>query len=113
MINIAESVRKKLLENPIHREIIIKFPDDDIADIGSDNIIADSFELTQSICDGDFELGGGIAGRLSVKVVNIESSLNNKRIRCILNKNTVTEIYFPMKSSYPMKRFIRYARSNG
>ncbi len=86
MISIHESVRKKLLENPIHREIIIKFPDDDIADIGSENIIADSFELTQSICDGDFELGGCIAGRLSVKVVNVEVPLNNKRINVFIKQ---------------------------
>lgn len=101
MINIAESVRKKLLENPIHREIIIKFPDDDIADIGSDNIIADSFELTQSICDGDFELGGGIAGRLSVKVVNIESSLNNKRIRVYIKQKYGNGDLFPNEKLLP------------
>lgn len=107
MINIAESLRKKLLENPIHREIIIKFPDDDIADIGSENIIADSFELTQSICDSDFELGGCIAGRLSVKVVNIEAPLNNKRIKVFIKQKygrgdlTPATNLFPGEALYP------------
>ncbi len=96
------SLKDKLLNNCTHREIIIKFPDDDIADIGSGNIIAESFELTHSICDGnEFVLGGCIAGQLTVQVIGIEQALNNKRINVFLKCTYLSDVLYPSSTLYP------------
>lgn len=72
MIAVDSTIKSLLIKNSIYREIIIRFPDaasGNVREIGSKNIITDSFELKQSICDGDFTLGGCIAGQMIIRVV--------------------------------------------
>lgn len=72
------------------------------SEIGSKNIIADSFELKQSICDdGEFTLGGCIAGQLTIQIIGIEQALNNKRINVFIRQTYSKGDLLPADSLYP------------
>lgn len=105
MLAIDEQTRSLLLENSIHREIIIRFPnaaEGEINEIGSSNIIAESFELKHSICDEkEFVLGGCIAGQLTIQVIGIEQALNNKRINVFIRQTYSTGDLLPSNTLYP------------
>ena len=105
MIDLSPEIKALLLENSVHREIIIKFPnatDGEISEINSSNIIADSFELTQSICDEkEFVIGGCIAGQLTIQVIGIEQELNNRRINVFLRQTYGTGDLYPSDNLYP------------
>lgn len=105
MLSIPNEIKPLLLENSIHREIIIRFPnaaEGEISEIGSSNIIADSFELKHSICDEkEFVLGGCIAGQLTIQVVGIEQALNNKRINVFIRQTYSTGELYPSDTLYP------------
>lgn len=105
MLSIPNEIKPLLLENSIHREIIIRFPnaaEGEISEIGSSNIIADSFELKHSICDEkEFVLGGCIAGQLTIQVVGIEQALNNKRINVFIRQTYSTGDLLPSDTLYP------------
>ena len=105
MIVLDEQIKPLLLENGIHREIIIRFPnatEGEISEIGSSNIIAESFELKHSICDEkEFVLGGCIAGQLAIQVVGIEQALNNKRINVFIRQTYSTGDLLPSDALYP------------
>lgn len=105
MLSIPNEIKPLLLENSIHREIIIRFPNSaegEISEIGSSNIIAESFELNHSICDEkEFVLGGCIAGQLTIQVVGIEQALNNKRINVFIRQTYSTGDLLPSDTLYP------------
>ncbi|MCD8025367.1 MAG: hypothetical protein LUF33_00080 [Clostridiales bacterium] len=105
MIFINSYRKSKILSESVYREIIIKFPDaadGELQEIGSENIIQDSFELTRSICDeNEFTLGGCIAGQMTVQVVNIEEELNGKNIQVYINQRFNTENLYPEDTLYP------------
>lgn len=105
MLAIDEQTKSLLLENSIHREIIIRFPnatEGEISEIGSSNIIAESFELKHSICDEkEFVIGGCIAGQLTIQVVGIEQALNNKRINVFIRQAYSTGDLLPSNALYP------------
>lgn len=105
MIALDEQIKPLLLEDSIHREIIIRFPnaaEGEISEIGSSNIIAESFELKHSICDEkEFVLGGCIAGQLTIQVVGIEQALNNKRINVFIRQTYSTGELYPSDTLYP------------
>ena len=105
MLSIPNEIKPLLLENSIHREIIIRFPnaaEGEISEIGSSNIIAESFELKHSICDEkEFILGGCIAGQLTIQVVGIEQALNNKRINVFIRQTYSTGDLLPSDTLYP------------
>lgn len=105
MLSIPNEIKPLLLENSIHREIIIRFPnaaEGEISEIGSSNIIAESFELKHSICDDkEFVIGGCIAGQLTIQVVGIEQALNNKRINVFIRQTYSTGELYPSDTLYP------------
>lgn len=105
MIAIDSTTKSLLLKNSVHREIIIRFPNaaaGAISEIGSKNIIADSFELKQSICDdGEFTLGGCIAGQMTIQIIGIEQALNNKRINVFIRQTYSKGDLLPADSLYP------------
>lgn len=105
MIAIDSTTKSLLLKNSVHREIIIRFPNataGTISEIGSKNIIADSFELKQSICDdGEFTLGGCIAGQLTIQIIGIEQALNNKRINVFIRQTYSKGDLLPADFLYP------------
>ena len=76
------------MNDSLQREIIISFPDDDIPNITGGNIVYESLELTQAISDGkEFKLGSCIAGQLTVRVINVDTELNGKRIKVIMKQS--------------------------
>lgn len=102
MIDLADDVKQSLLNNSLQRQIIIRFPEDDIQDIDGNNIVSESLELTQAICDSkEFAFGGCIAGQLTIQVINIEQELNNKRINVILKQSYNIGILYPSDKVLP------------
>ena len=105
LIALDDETKVLLLENSLHREIVIRFPnatEGEISEIGSSNIVADSLELTQSICDEkEFVLGGCIAGQLSIQVIGIEQALNNKRINVFIKQTYSKGTLYPSDDLFP------------
>ena len=99
---IDEATRSLLLENSTHREIILRFPDDDTPDIGSGNIVSESFELVDSICDAaEFRLGGGTASQMSIELVNITAALQGKKIAVYIRQQYIESVLYPQTSLFP------------
>lgn len=105
MISLNNNVKSLIIQNSVYREIIIRFPDavtGEITEIGSNNIVADSFELKHSICDGkEFSLGGCIAGQFTIQVIGIEQALNNKRINVFIRQTYSKGDLLPQDNLYP------------
>lgn len=105
MIDLSESIKENLLDNSLYREIILRFPDatgDEITEITSSNIVTESFELVNSICDEkEFVMGGCIAGQMKIQVIGIEEALNNKRINVFIRQSYVSGKLYPSSSLYP------------
>lgn len=102
MIALSDEVKKQLLNDSLQREIIISFPDDDFQDITGENIVSESLELTQAICDDkEFVLGGCIAGQFTIKVINVEQELNGKRIKVIMRQSYSKGLLLPSDTLYP------------
>lgn len=102
MINLTDEVKKQLLNDSLQREIVISFPDDDILDITSSNIVSESLELTQAISDGkEFKLGGCIAGQLTIRVINVDAELNGKRIKVMMKQSYSKGLLLPSETLYP------------
>lgn len=102
MINISDELKQNILTNSISREIILRFPDDDI-EIGSQNIVSESFELVNSIMDGDeLALGGCIAGQMKIQVININRDLTGKKVNVFLkNECSNGTMIYPFEDIYP------------
>ena len=105
MLVLDNKTKALLLENSLHREIVIRFPnatEGEISEIGSSNIIADSLELTHSICDEkEFVLGGCIVGQFSIQVIGIEQALNNKRINVFIKQTYSKGALYPSDDLFP------------
>ena len=101
MIQLSQETRDLLLNNSVHREIILRFPDDDF-EIGSSNIVSESFELNQSICDGkSFKLGGGVAGKMEISVIGIDAELTGKKVNVFLKSTYSLNRLVPSPTLYP------------
>lgn len=105
MIVLDSQKKEMMLENTLHRELIIRFPDaseGELKELRSENIIAESFEMIHSICDDkEFVMGGCIAGQLSVKVINVEQALNDKRIDVYIKQTYSKGPLYPSDDLYP------------
>nr|DAX10517.1 MAG TPA: hypothetical protein [Bacteriophage sp.] len=102
MIALSDEVKEQLLNDSLQREIVITFPNEDIADITGKNIVSESLELTQAICDDkEFVLGGCIAGQFTIKVINVEQELNGKRIKVIMRQSYSKGLLLPSDTLYP------------
>ena len=94
-------LKELLLHNTINREIVIRFPDDDIADITNTHIVSESMILKRSIIKGkDLKFGGGIASQFNIKVIGIDSDLKGKKIEVSLIQ-TVRSLLFPSEDLFP------------
>ena len=98
--------RDLLLHNTVGRELVIRFPDDNI-EISSDNIVSESMSLTRSIIDGkELKFGGCIASQFKIKVIDVDkiqgisADLTGKNIEVSL-KQTVRPLLYPSIDLYP------------
>lgn len=106
MIQIDETTRNLLLNNSVNREIILRFPDDDFEITGS-NIVSESFELTQSICDDkEFHLGGGVAGKMEVQTIGVDTELSGKRVNVFLRATYSNSRLVPSQTLVPSQSLI-------
>lgn len=105
MITIDEATRMLLMHNTVRREILLRFPGnagEDALEIGSGNIVSESFELTQSICDGnDFKLGGGVAGKMAVSLIDVDADLKGRQVNAFLRVTYSQNRLLPSLSLMP------------
>lgn len=101
MIVTDSNTKELLLNNTVSRELVIHFPDDDIDDIKSAQIVSESMTLKRSIVKGsEFKFGGGIASQFNIKVIGIETELADKNIEVSLQQ-TVRPLLYPSEDLFP------------
>ncbi len=110
MIQLSQETRDLLLNNSVYREIILRFPNEDpneALEIGSSNIVSESFELTQSICDSkEFRLGGGITGKMEISVIGVDAELTGKTVNVFLKSTYSLNRLVPSPTLYPSPTLI-------
>lgn len=107
MLDVSDELKEKLLYNSVGRRLILRFPDDDF-EISGENILSESFELTQSIMEKDeLVLGGGIVGQMSVKVINVNAELTDKNVQAFLVNDYIdSEELYPSDDLFPSDNII-------
>lgn len=93
-------IKKKLLENTISRNIQIVFTDTKSI-LPNENIVFDSLELTNSICDDStLRFGGCISSQLTFSTINFKEQLVGREIKVYIKQSYLDNVY-PSKDLYP------------
>ena len=106
--------KELFLDNTMNKEVMISFPLDDMDPITSSNILSESMEMTQAICDSPgMVFGGCISSEFSIDIFNTASrsfdgSLKGKWIAVRLTLTTARAVYpsstlFPSSDLFPGK----------
>lgn len=103
MFSISDTLINHFLNDVFSKEIILRFPDDEISDIGSDKIVSESFELKNSIMDdNELVLGGCISSEMKIKIFNVSDKLEGKKVVAYLKVDYFTTLY-PSSNLFPSK----------
>lgn len=101
----ADSIIQQIADRTYARELIISFPDNpEIADVSNENISAESLMFEESICDGNFKLGGCIASKFEIDLLNTTpNTIMGKKIAVKLKEYYHGSTIFPADeiSLYP------------
>ena len=93
-------IKKKLLENTISRNIQIVFTDTKSI-LPNENIVFDSLELTNSICDDStLRFGGCISSQLTFSTINFKKQLVGREIKVYIKQSYLDNVY-PSKDLCP------------
>ena len=99
MISSLYNIENEILDNITEMKLSLEFDD---FTIESDNIVAESFELNNSILDGEeFKLGGCIASQMSVSVFDVENDLSGKKFKAYIEMSCSTNILYPGENLVP------------
>lgn len=81
----------------------IEFLNNDHDKISSANIVSETMEITRSICDGNFKLGGCIAAKFQINLIDIPpDKIIGKRIRAWLKTTSETsDVIYPQTNALP------------
>lgn len=100
-----------LVENAIGNEVTFLIQDPptnehprwhDYMTLSNEQIVAESMEINQSICDNEeLEIGGCIPSRLKLKVMNISEDLSGKRIVVRIRSKYYSEVLYPNSNLTP------------
>lgn len=100
-----------LVENAIGNEVTFLIQDpptnehprwNDYMTLSNEQIVAESMEIKQSICDNEeLEIGGCIPSRLKLKVMNISEDLSGKRIVVRIRSKYYSEVLYPNSNLTP------------
>ena len=102
MMNLSAQAKSLILSKNAGREIILRFPDGGINDIGSENIVSESFELTQSVCDESrLVLGGAEAAQMTIRIIDINAELGGRRVKAYLRQKYASNALVPSNSLVP------------
>lgn len=95
------AIKQKLLDSTVSIDLLIEFTDKKTKTLTSKNILLDTLELTNSICDDStLKFGGCISSQLSISVFGVDEELNNREIKVYINQKYLDELY-PSNSLYP------------
>lgn len=99
MITSLYNIEKEVLDNVTEMKLSLVFDD---FTIESDKIVAESFELNNSILDSEeFKLGGCIASQMNVSVFDVENDLSGKKFKAYIEQSYNTDVLYPNKELTP------------
>lgn len=106
------AIKQKLLDNTVSIDLLIEFTDKKTKTLTSENILLDTLELTNSICDDStLKFGGCISSQLSISVFGIDEELNNREIKVYIYQKYIDELY-PSNTLYPKAEIVGAPASN-
>ena len=106
------AIKQKLLDNTVSIDLLIEFTDKKTKTLTSENILLDTLELTNSICDDStLKFGGCISSQLSISVFGIDEELNNREIKVYIYQKYIDELY-PSNTLYPKTEIVGSPASN-
>lgn len=99
MITSLYNIENEILDNVTETNLSLVFDD---FTIGSEKIIAESFELTNSILDqNEFKLGGCIASQMNISLINVNEDLSGKKVKVYIDQSYNTNILYPNNELQP------------
>ena len=106
------AIKQKLLDNTVSIDLLIEFTDRKTKTLTSKNILLDTLELTNSICDDStLKFGGCISSQLSISVFGVDDELNNREIKVYIYQKYIDELY-PSNTLYPKTEIVDSPASN-
>ena len=106
------AIKQKLLDNTVSIDLLIEFTDKKTKTLTSENILLDTLELTNSICDDStLKFGGCISSQLSISVFGVDDELNNREIKVYIHQKYIDELY-PSNTLYPKTEIVGSPASN-
>lgn len=89
MIEVSEVLKTAYKRDSVHKNLVIRFLDGSLPDITNSNIIAESMELDEILCDEE-QLRFGLcnASKFTVQVANINVNIKGKDIAPVLIVNS-------------------------
>lgn len=106
------AIKQKLLDNTVSIDLLIEFTDKKTKTLTSENILLNTLELTNSICDDStLKFGGCISSQLSISVFGIDEELNNREIKVYIYQKYIDELY-PSNTLYPKAEIVGAPASN-
>lgn len=106
------AIKQKLLDNTVSIDLLIEFTDKKTKTLTSENILLDTLELTNSICDDStLKFGGCISSQLSISVFGVDEELNNREIKVYIYQKYIDELY-PSNTLYPKTEIVEAPASN-
>ena len=106
------AIKQKLLDNTVSIDLLIEFTDKKTKTLTSENILLDTLELTNSICDDStLKFGGCISSQLSISVFGVDDELNGREIKVYIYQKYIDELY-PSNTLYPKTEIVDSPASN-
>ena len=85
MIEVSEALKTAYKKDSVHKNLVIRFLDGSLPDITNGNIIAESMELDEILCDEEqIKFGLCNASTFSVQVANVNINIKDKDIAPVL-----------------------------
>lgn len=99
MIKSLYKIENEILDNVTETKLSLVFDD---FTISGDKIIAESFELNNSILDeSEFKLGGCIVSQMNISLLNVNENLSGKKVKVYIKQSYNTNILYPSNELFP------------
>lgn len=97
MIDVNAATKTAYLSDSTHKIIKVVFPELSL-EYTNDDLVSQSLELKESICEGNIEFVGCIASEFSITIRNLTDDVKGKKVNVSISVANTTEI--PLFSGY-------------
>ena len=91
MINVDTATKNAYLRDSTHKIIRVVFPDLNLEYTNSE-LVSQSLELKESLCEGDIEFVGCIASQFNITIRNLSDDVKGQRVNVYISSANTTEI---------------------